>query len=135
MALETPNQVHASALLLVEGFEDPPNSTIVFGTNNGFASVAFIDIDNPDIGIVLAMDQPVSNMEGSAYLGGDPDSGAKDSDAYITPRHYSVGEAIIDDLPANHVVIDSLEAEDVFRISVFVIGQTALAEAPAGEPV
>jgi len=138
MALETPNLVQASALLLIEGFEDPPNSTITFATNNGFKSVAFLDIDNPDIGITLEMDQPVNNMEGSVYMNGDVLSALNaDSDGgYISPLHQQVGEPFIDDVPDNQVVIVGINAgSDVFRMNVLVVAQLALAEAPAGEPV
>lgn len=137
MALETPNLVHASANLLIQDFEDPPNSTITFATNNGFKGVEFIDADNPDIGITLTLDQPVNNMEGSVYLNGDPISGIAQAGegAYISPLHEETGEALIDDLPNNQVVILTIEGGDVFRMNVMVVGQLALAEAPAGEPV
>lgn len=135
MALETPNQVHAAAVLLIEDFEDPPNSTITFATNNGFSSVRFLDEDNPDVGIALIMDQPVSNMEGSVYVNGDAFSGQPFAGAYISPMHFQVADPIIDDVPDNQVVIVDVAGADVFRMYVMVLGQQALAEAPAGEPV
>ena len=137
MALETPNLVQACALLLIEGFEDPPNSTITFATNNGFSSAEFIDVDIPTVGITLAMDQPLNNMEGSVYVGGDAASGFSEIQGlYISPAHFESGNALIDALPANQVVLADVEgSEDVFRMQVFVIAQLALAEAPTGEPV
>lgn len=136
MALETPNLVRASCLLLIENFFDDETATVKFATNNGFSSVRFIDPDEVPVGIVLALDQPLSNMEGSVYLGGDPLAEVSDiAGAYITPLHVATEEPLIDDLDPNQVVVLEMEGDDVFRLNILVIGQGALLEAPAGEPI
>lgn len=136
MALETPNQVHASAVLLIDNYDDPPNSTVEFAASNGFASVNFLDLDDPDIGLTLEMEQAVNNQEGSVYHSGDPDSSAESAFSYITPTHFETGEALVDDLPANQVALINLSASvSTFRLWLFVIGQRQILEAPAGEPV
>ena len=158
MSLETPDRIRASATLLIQGYTDPPNGTIDFLANNGFASVEagegklkaprFADETLVTTNaIVLVMDDPVSNNEGEVDIGGDAGAGAGEAVGYITPSHYLQGIPLLDELTgdfAHQVVVsayDPVGLSDVFRLTVSVMKKSAagltkeLKEAIAGEPV
>jgi len=136
MALETPNQTIASAVLLIQGFEDPPNETVEFLSNAGFQSVRFISDVEPELGLVLALSNPVNNNEGQVSIGGDLTLDLSGTQSYITPNHFLTSESSLDALEPHQVAIVSLSPlDDVFRLTVQVSGQQAIVPANPNEPV
>lgn len=135
MSLETPNRTHAAAVLLFEQFETPGEETVQFASNNGFASVRFIDPEDVAVGVVLVLDQPVTNQQGAVALRGDL-SIEPEMFGYITPNHFKVGEAAIDELADFQCAIVDLEANaPVFRLAVSVLAMTSVLENDPLEPV
>lgn len=145
MALETPDRIRASGVLLIQNFQDPPNATIDFLANNGFASAAFVDPTHVETtAIVLGMDDPVSNNEGEVETGGDASAGVSEVEGYITPNHYLQGSVLLDALEAFQVVVTGYDPgalNEVFRLTVSVMKTTAsdlsdeVVAAIAGEPL
>ncbi len=135
MSLETPNRIAASTVLLFESFPTVGEGTVEFASNNGFASVRFIDLTDLTEGVVLAMDQPVNNQEGAVYL--RPDASVEPVPrGYITPNHFETGTTAIDDLaPFQAAVIELAGAVEVFRLSVTVFKMTEVLAPLEGEPV
>lgn len=139
MALETPNRVHASAVVLAQNMFDPPNETLEFRNNVGFSSIAFVDPADTPIGVVLKLIQEVTNDEGSVYLGSDPNGildGGNGNAAWITPSHLEAPEPLLNALDSNQVVVSQfLPKETSFRFNVIVFAAMTEVEPIAGEPL
>ncbi len=136
MSLETPDRIRASAVLLFQAFDVPLDATVGFASNNGFASVGFIQSGAPAGGVVLAMDQPVNNQEGAVYARGEV--GVTFGAAYVTPNHFKIiGSPQIDALDPFQIAIIFFGGGNpaVFRIGVTVIKMTQVLPAIEGEPV
>lgn len=110
MSLETPDRLCASCVLLFQEMFNPGAETVEFRNNIGFKSVAFLDPADPadiDGGVVLDLERPVTNDEGSVYAEADGNifmvGGA--SAALITPPHIQGPKPLVNALAPNQVVV------------------------------
>lgn len=139
MSLETPDRLSASCVLLFQNMLTPGEETVEFRNNIGFQSVAFLDVDEVEDGIVMTLTRKISNDEGSVFVQGDGNviivSGA--TGALITPPAVQLPDApLVDALPPFQVAIWGMfPVERAYRVSVQVWRVNTDVEPIPGEPL
>lgn len=134
MALETPNQVIAAAVVLVtDAMTDP---VFEFRSVAGFESVQLANPADVNGGYLLTMSNPCTNDEGLPQVAGDLNSNFNAADTWITPSHNQYGLPGLDDAePHQMAVFGFLPNESAFRFYAQVVKiQTGIAPIP-GEPL
>jgi hypothetical protein len=120
MALETPNQVIAAAVVFVQ--DAMANATFEFRSVSGFESCRLANPADPNGGYLLTLSNPCTNDEGLPQVAGDLDSDMNNADTWITPMHLETGLPGIDDAdPYQMAVFGFLPLADSFRFYAQVV--------------
>lgn len=134
MALETPNQTVAAAVVLVQEADTAP--TFQFRSVAGFQSVGLVDAGDPLGGYVLDLTNPVTNDEALCWLGADPNLSLEQAFAFVTPSHLESLSPAINALPANRAVAGGYAiVEAAFRFWIQVTAIHSEATPIPGEPL